>query len=158
MEPDYVALISSKQQTISTLQAEAAAIAAMPARSRGEVIEAINASIDAWHEELQTDLSAQIQAAANGQPFAPFAVTENSSLGPLLVHLLGKDAARQSLHAGLKSVPRGMPSPERVTRTAAINAQISQLEADIVQLRALRIAQLDRIAASAEAEKQSLQS
>ncbi len=106
---------------------------ALTGRNRGEVVALINQAVDAWQDGAARMLTLQIDKAAAGQPFAPYAVTIGGKaidLGPILVSLMGAEPVRRKLHASAQSLPVGLSHAERVDRLTAIGAELDTLEAE----------------------------
>lgn len=122
--------IHALRAQIAELKSELHALDGQPVSRTGVEVE-IAEQVDRWHAQGQDLHRGRLLRAAAGRPVDLLRVQVGAmsvDLGPVLALLLGKDALRDALQAGVDTVPKGLPPAARAERMAALRAELFDLE------------------------------
>lgn len=134
--------IGALRKRIAALQAERREILAQK-RTRAEVVEIVDHLILRWSKHGAAEITRELQRLAAGGPpeflrlkgsavvaAAPGSAPFSLDLAPLLISIVGPEAARAALLANIDLIPEGMGAAERRTRLDEIDVELLAAETD----------------------------
>jgi len=119
--------IETLRARIAALQVERAALLRQK-RNRAQVVDAIGDLVQHWAAEGADLVARELQRAAEGGPPDPLRI--RTELGPLFAALLGADAVRAALLAGIEAIPVGLDATDRADKLVTLGVELDRLEKD----------------------------
>lgn len=119
--------IETLRARIVAIQAERAALLRQK-RNRAQVIQSIDELVAHWAAEGADLVARELQRAAEGGPPDPLRL--KTDMGPMFAMLLGADAVRAALLAGIEAVPVGFDEQDRADRLVTLGVELDRLEKD----------------------------